>query len=127
MDKLIKKLNLYGKIQPQDPLIFVERAIDYIYHFNKFHPKVTNYRIRYDLVKFVQDQFIGIYKRSNPQNFIDISQNGLSTIGAILYTCVKNEPDLKLTQTEVANACCISEVTLRKYIEKLKQYYKKLE
>ncbi|GAJ08093.1 unnamed protein product, partial [marine sediment metagenome] len=125
--ELISKLNLYKKIKPQNPSIFVEKAIDYIYKFNSFFWDVGGYMRRMELITFVKKQFLGIYSRSTRHGFIDISSNGLSTIGAILYVTVKNELDFKLTQTEISNACNISEVTLRKYIKKLKDYYRTLD
>ena len=125
--ELITKLNLYKKIKPQNPSIFVEKAIDYIYKFNSFFWDTGRYIRRQELINFIKKQFLGIYARSTKHGFIDISNNGLSTIGAILYVTAKNELDFKLTQTEIANACNISEVTLRKYIKKLRDYYRTLD
>lgn len=125
--ELISKLNLYKKIRPQNPAIFVEKAIDYIFDFNQFYWNAGRYATRQQLINFVKKQFLGIYRRKTTHGFIDLSTNGLSTIGAILYVSVRNARDFRLTQSEIANACNISEVTLRKYIKKLKDYYRAID
>lgn len=125
--EMVKTLGIYKKIKPQNSTLFVEKAVDYIYNFNRFYPQTGDLKKRWDLINFIKEQFVGIYRRSTSVGFIDISENGLSTIGAILYVTVKNQQGFELTQKEVVKACEITEVTLRKYIKKLKNYYRTLE
>ena len=119
--ELVKKLNLMKKIRAQDPGNFVKKAVDYIYYFNQFYTNQNDIRNRYELIKTVKEQFTGIYRSSN--GFIDLSNAGLVLVGAILYSCTRQLPDWRISQKEVANACGVSDVTLRKYINKLQVYY----
>ena len=125
--ELIKKLNIYKKIRPQEPTAFVEKAVNYIYDFNEFYPDAGNIREKKELISFIKDQFVGIYRKTTSVGFIDISENGLSTVGALLYVALKKHKDYKITQKDISQACGITEVTLRKYIKKLENYYRTLE
>ena len=114
--EIINTLELYKKIRLQRPEKFVEKMIDYIYKFNKYYFSQTgDVRDRFDLIVHVRETFQKILEGSRVQPFVDLHTTGLPVIGSILYLSVKNVPDFKLTQKEVAEACGISEVTLRKY------------
>lgn len=123
----VRTLNLSQQIKQQDAAQFVEKAVDYLLFFNHFYPNLGEIRQRFVLVNYVINQFTGIYKKMNSKGLIELSDNGLKTIGALLYLSTKNVPDYRVSQKEIADACGISDVTLRKYIKKLKEYYKILE
>lgn len=114
--EMVKKFDVFNKIKPQNPEKFVERMIDHIYKFNNHYFNQTgDMRDRFDLIVHVKETFKKILAKTKAKNYVDLFNTGLPVIGSILYLSVKNVPDFRLTQTEVADACGISEVTLRKY------------
>jgi transcription initiation factor TFIIIB Brf1 subunit/transcription initiation factor TFIIB len=114
---------LYKKIHPQDPNIFVEKVIDYIYSFNKhFFKETGDIRHRSELILHIKNIFKEVMLKIKERDFTDLfAITGLPIIGSILYLSVRNISMFKLTEKEVADGCGISEVTLRKYIGKVKR------
>lgn len=117
--ELVRELKYEKRIMPQEPLKFVPKVVDYIYKFNLKDFHLEDFKDRFDIITKVQRKFKNVVDSAHINNVVDLTTTGLPIIGAILYLSMKGYPRFELTQTEVANACGVSEVTLRKYIDKI--------
>jgi transcription initiation factor TFIIIB Brf1 subunit/transcription initiation factor TFIIB len=112
--EIIRKLDIYKLIRPQDPKIFIVKFV------NELIPDYpTTYNAKYELTKYIILLFDASF---NINKGDDIFQTvGLGSIGACLWIAAKKSDIFHFTQKQISEICGISEVTLRQYIKKIKK------
>jgi len=112
--EIIRKLDLYKFIKPQDQRIFIIKFVNELIPDN-----AKNYREKFEFIKFINDVFNAFVNiKTTSDLFLNV---GLGMIGACLYIASKKSEIFHFTQKEIAEICGISEVTLREYIKKIKK------
>lgn len=112
--EIIRKLDLYKFIKPQDQRIFIIKFINELIPDN---PVI--FREKFEFIKYINDVFNAFVNiKSTNDLFLSV---GLGMVGACLYIATKKSNIFHFTQSEIAEVCGISEVTLREYIDKIKK------
>lgn len=120
----IIKLGLYSLIKRQDPVHFIIKFVNTL---------IPNFKeeIKQDLIKHIKWLFLWWFHSKSTSNIIDVAafnnNAGLIMIGACLYVSLKKDKRFKMTQEKVCNICGCSEVTLRDYIDELKEFSAHIE
>lgn len=111
--EIIRKLEIYKLIRPQDPKMFIVKFI------NELIPDYeTTYHSKQELIKYIILLFDISFNLTKAD---DIFQTvGLGGVGACLWIAAKKSDVFHFTQKEIGEICGISEVTLRQYIKKIK-------
>lgn len=111
--EIIRKLDIYKLIRPQDPKMFIIKFINELISNSK-----TTYRAKYELIIYIILLFDVSFNLTKAD---DIFQTvGLGGIGACLWIAAKKSDVFHFTQMEIGEICGVSEVTLRQYIKKIK-------
>jgi len=120
----IIKLHLYKHIKPQEPTNFIMKFV------NSLIPEdPAYYKDKRELILFVRRLFLAWLNSEHTTKIVDImalnGNSGLYAIGACMYVACKKDALFKTTQAEISRVCGCSEVTLREYVKKLKNFAEK--
>ena len=123
--QFIKSFDLSKFIKRQDVKSFVIKVVNSLLPDEK-----ESYHLKHKIILFTYKLYTGLFVQAIEHPVIDITYHkgaGLPAVGAIIYAACKLLEEFKITQKTVAEACGCSEVTLRDYLDQIKQHYKEYE
>lgn len=123
--KLVKKLDMFDMIAPQDYTQTISRAV-----YKLFDIEDIEYKFQWKIISSTTKLYKGVIEalgytgENNTIDFVVYPMAGLPMIGAIVYSVSKGMEQVKLTQDICAERVGCSEVTLRKYLKKVRGFKK---
>ncbi|MGV9198794.1 MAG: cyclin family protein [Promethearchaeia archaeon] len=121
--KIVKALDMFDRIPPQNHRQTISRAIYQLFEINDI-----KYEFQWKIISSATKLYKGIiealgYTEENSVvDLVTYPMAGLPMIGAIVYLITRKMDGVKLTQDKCSENVNCSEVTLRKYIKKVQRF-----